>query len=236
MALFLRHTTDSRGVRAGYAERNAMSEIFVVDDDPSVGAALSIILSSAGFEITSFVEGEAFLTAARSRTPDCILLDLYLSDCSGLDLLRRLDAQRYAAPILIISGRGDIPTAVEAIRNGALDFIEKPFAAAALVTRVRAVISAWQNRTREGDLLAYSFPGHDRLTARERDVLGRIVQGASNKEASRQLGISPRTVEVHRAHIMEKLRAKNAADLMRIVLRGGGGHGGGRGPAVLPRQ
>ena len=213
-----------------------MSEIFVVDDDPSVGAALSIILRSAGFEITSFVEGDAFLTAARSRTPECILLDVHLSNCSGLELLRQLDARRYPAPILIISGSGDIPTAVDAIRNGALDFIEKPFNASALVARGREVISAWQNRNREDDLLAHSFPGHDRLTAREREVLKQIAQGASNKEASRELGISPRTVEVHRARIMEKLGAKNVADLMRIVLSGGGGHGAGRGPAALPRQ
>jgi FixJ family two-component response regulator len=213
-----------------------MSEIFVVDDDPSVGAALSIILRSAGFEITSFVEGDAFLTAARSRTPECILLDVHLSNCSGLELLRQLDARRYPAPILIISGSGDIPTAVDAIRNGALDFIEKPFNASSLVARVREVISAWQNRNREDDILAHSFPGNDRLTAREREVLKQIAQGASNKEASRELGISPRTVEVHRARIMEKLGAKNVADLMRIVLSGGGGHGAGHGPAALQRQ
>ena len=212
-----------------------MSEIFVVDDDPSVGDALSIILRGAGFEITSFVEGDAFLTAARSRTPECILLDVHLSNCSGLELLRSLDAQRYPAPILVISGSGDIPTAVDAIRNGALDFIEKPFDAAALVKRVREVISAWQTRNREDDLLAHSFPGHDRLTAREREVLGRIAQGASNKEASRELGISARTIEVHRARIMEKLGAKDAADLMRIVLRGGNGNGAGRQPGALPR-
>jgi FixJ family two-component response regulator len=177
-----------------------MSEIFVVDDDPSVGMALSVILRGRGFEVTSFDEGEAFLTAARSRTPDCVLLDVRLSGCSGIELLQRLDAQRYPAPILVISGCGDIPTAVDAIRNGALDFIEKPFDAAGIVTRVREVIRAWQNRDSKDDLLARRFPGHDRLTAREHDVLGRIAQGASNKEASLELGISPRTVEVHRAH------------------------------------
>src|SRR5436190_23373206 len=104
--------------------------------------ALSVILRGGGFEVTSFDEGEAFLTAARSRTPDCVLLDVRLSGCSGIELLRRLDAQRYPAPILVISGCGDIPTAVDAIRNGALDFIEKPFDAAGIVTRVREVIRA----------------------------------------------------------------------------------------------
>lgn len=213
-----------------------MSEIFVVDDDPSVLAVLSIILRGAGFEVTSFVEGDTFLAAARSRAPECILLDVYLPNCSGLELLRRLDAQRYPAPILIISGSGDIPTAVDAIRNGALDFIEKPFDGVALVTRVREAISAWQDRNRKDVPLAHSFPGHDRLTAREREVLKQIAQGASNKEASRELGISPRTIEVHRARIMEKLAAKNVADLMRIVLSGGSGHGTGHGPAALSWQ
>jgi len=201
-----------------------MSEIFIVDDDPSVGAALAVVLSGEGYQVTSFVEGEAFLNAARARTPECVLLDVHLPGCSGLDVLRRLDAQHYPAPILIISGRGDIPTAVDAIRNGALDFIEKPFDPAALVTRVRDAIDAWQNVNREDGLLVHEFPGHERLTARERDVLERIARGASNKEAGRELGISPRTIEVHRARIMEKLAAKNAADLMRIVLRGGRGH------------
>lgn len=201
-----------------------MSEIFIVDDDPSVRAALSVVFSSEGYQVTSFVEGEAFLTAARSRTPGCVLLDVHLPGCSGLDVLRKLDAQHYPAPILIISNRGDIPTAVDAIRNGALDFIEKPFDPTAVVTRVRDAIDAWHNSNRENSILACDFPGCERLTAREYDVLERIAQGASNKEAGRELGISPRTIEVHRARIMEKLAAKNAADLMRIVLRAGRGH------------
>jgi two-component system, LuxR family, response regulator FixJ len=201
-----------------------MSEIFIVDDDPSVRSALSVVLSGEGYQVTSFVEGESFLTAARQRTPGCVLIDVHLPGCSGLDVLRRLDAQHYPAPILVISGRGDIPTAVDAIRNGALDFIEKPFDASSVVMRVRDAIGAWQNGGRDTGTLVHEFPGHDRLTPRERDVLERIAQGASNKEAGRELGISPRTVEVHRARIMEKLDAKNAADLMRIVLRGGRRH------------
>ncbi len=201
-----------------------MSEIFIVDDDPSVCAALSIVLSGEGHRVTSFVEGESFLTAARAHTPGCVLLDMQLPGCSGLDVLRQLNAEHYPAPILVISGHGDIPTAIDAIRNGALDFIEKPFEAAAVAARVREAIRAWQSAKADDGLLARDFPGHERLTAREREVLERIAQGASNKEAGRQLGISPRTVEVHRARIMEKLGARNAAGLMRIVLRGGRGH------------
>ncbi len=201
-----------------------MSEIFIVDDDPSVRAALAVLLGGEGYQVTSFVEGDTFLSAALSRTPECVLIDVHLPGISGLDVLRKLDAQHYPAPILVISGRGDIPTAVDAIRSGALDFIEKPFDPNTVVTRVRDAIGAWQSVNRDDTILAREFPGHDRLTARERDVLERIARGASNKEAGRELGISPRTIEVHRARIMEKLGARNAADLVRIVLRGGRSH------------
>jgi two-component system, LuxR family, response regulator FixJ len=201
-----------------------MNEVFLIDDDPSVCAALSLALSGEGYQVTSFVEGETFLSAARARTPGCVLIDVHLPGCSGLEVLRKLDPQRYPAPILVISGRGDIPTVIDAIRSGALDFIEKPFDPAAVAMRIRAAIDAWANLNRGENILGGDFPGHERLTARERDVLERIARGASNKEAGRELGISPRTVEVHRARIMEKLNAKNAADLMRIVLRGGGRH------------
>ena len=138
-------------------------------------------------------------------------------------MLKQIDAHHYPAPILIISGLGDIPTAVEAIRNGALDFIEKPFNPTAVVARVHDAIRGWQNMAADESLLVHDFPGRERLTARELEVLGRIAQGASNKEAGRELGISPRTIEVHRARIMEKLGAKNAADLMRVVLGKGRG-------------
>jgi FixJ family two-component response regulator len=114
--------------------------------------------------------------------------------------------------------------AVEAIKNGAFDFIEKPFDSTTVVTRVREAVEAWTRRAGQangGDALPKAFPGNDLLTSRERDVLGQIASGLSNKEAGRELGISPRTIEVHRARIMEKLGAKNAADLVRIVLSEG---------------
>jgi two-component system, LuxR family, response regulator FixJ len=200
-----------------------MSEVFIVDDDSLVREALAVVLSGEGFVVTGFPEGQSFLTAARSRTPGCVLIDVHLPGFSGLELLKALDAPRYPAPIFVISGRGDIPTAVDAIRHGALDFIEKPFDPVTVASRVRDAIDAWQNLNRDDSILTRDFPGHERLTARERDVLERIARGASSKEAGRELGISPRTVEVHRARIMEKLSAKNAADLIRIVLGRGGG-------------
>jgi FixJ family two-component response regulator len=196
-------------------------EIFIVDDDPLVLNALTVVLSREGYQVTGFGEGASFLSAAKTRTPTCIILDVHMPGQSGLDILKELNAQQYAAPIFIISGVGDIPMAVEAIKNGALDFIEKPFDASTVVTRVREAVEAFARRAQRGgtpDVLSRSFPGHELLTARERDVLNQIAAGSSNKQAGRELGISPRTIEVHRARIMEKLGAKNAADLVRIVL------------------
>ncbi len=206
------------------ASDSTAGEIFIVDDDPLVRNALSIVLSRQGYQITGFGEGASFLAAARARTPTCIILDVQMPGQSGLDILKELNAQNYPAPIFIISGVGDIPMAVEAIKNGALDFIEKPFDATTVVTRVREAVEAWSRRNSPGgsvDVLSKSFPGQEQLTARERDVLNQIASGSSNKQAGRELGISPRTIEVHRARIMEKLGAKNAADLVRIVLSEG---------------
>ena len=195
--------------------------IFIVDDDQLVLNALSVVLSREGYQVSGFAEGASFLAAARAQTPACIILDVQMPGQSGLDILKELNAQNYPAPIFIISGVGDIPMAVEAIKSGALDFIEKPFDAATVVTRVREAIEAWARRAQRGtsaDVPAKTFAGQDLLTARERDVLNQIAAGLSNKQAGRELGISPRTIEVHRARIMEKLGAKNAADLVRIVL------------------
>lgn len=199
----------------------ALGEIHIVDDDPAVRDALSVVFTLEGYHVTGFADGHTFLSAVRNRPPSCIILDVHMPGRSGLDILKELNAKNYPVPIFIISGQGDIPMAVEAIKNGALDFIEKPFDANTVVDRVRDAIEAAARRNAAGGASADAlsqFPGSELLTAREREVLGLIAAGASNKEAGRQLGISPRTIEVHRARIMEKLGAKNAADLVRIVL------------------
>jgi two-component system, LuxR family, response regulator FixJ len=200
------------------------SEIFVVDDDEAICDALSAVLTPEGCRVTCFAEGHLFLAAARARTPACILLDVNMPGRSGLDMLRELDAPHYPAPILIVSGQRDVPTAVNAIKGGALDFIEKPVDATALITRVCEAITAWTRRASGDDAGLLQFSGSERLTRREHEVLAQITGGCSNKEAGRHLGISPRTIEVHRARIMEKLGAKNAADLVRIVLSASRGH------------
>jgi FixJ family two-component response regulator len=171
-----------------------------------------------GYAAQSFADAASFLVAFRSVSPACVILDLHLPGESGLEILRKLAAERVAAPILVISGVADIATAVEAMKYGALDFLEKPFSSDAIVERVRAAVRVWrETRGGETDGLA-NFPGRHLLTCREREVLSQVARGASNKEAGRRLGISPRTVEVHRARIMDKLGARNTADLIRIVL------------------
>jgi FixJ family two-component response regulator len=198
----------------------AGGEIFIVDDDLAVREALAVVFKMDGYRVSGFSEGAALLAAARMRVPACIILDVHMPGRSGLDILKELNADAYGAPIFIISGQADIPMAVDAIKNGALDFIEKPFTAETLLSRVRHAIEAFA-RPQNGihsEITERNFPGRHLLTRRERDVLGRIAGGSSNKEAGRELGISPRTIEVHRARIMDKLGAKNAADLVRIVL------------------
>lgn len=197
-------------------------DVFVVDDDAAVREALSLMLTAEGFSVTGFADGGALVQALRGHRPRCVLLDVNMPGQSGIDVLRAMREEHLEAPVCVMSGQADIPMAVDAMRHGARDFIQKPLDADRLV---RAVRSAAAERPQA--LVVPIDPasaGVGQLTPRERDVLDQIAAGASNKEAGRNLGISPRTVEVHRARIMEKLSARNAADLVRIVLtdrRGG---------------
>ena len=196
-------------------------EIFVVDDDPAIRDTLFVILSTGGYEVICFADGAALLEVARSRTPAAILLDVNIPGKSGLDILKELHGEDYPAPIFMISGQGDIAMAVGAIKSGALDFIEKPFRGTELVTRLEEAIEAYARRHAQDNVSSVGslhFPGREPLTRREREVFEQFTAGASNKEAGRTLGISPRTIEDHRANIMKKLGARNAADLVRIVM------------------
>jgi FixJ family two-component response regulator len=196
-------------------------EIFVVDDDPAVRDTLSLVLAAGGYKVICFANGAALLAVARSRTPACILLDVHIPGESGLDILNELHGEDYPAPIFMISGQGDIAMAVRAIKNGALDFIEKPFRGSEIVERLNDARGAYRRRQAQNSMPqieSLHFPGREPLTRREREVLEQFTSGASNKEAGRTLGISPRTIEDHRANIMKKLGARNAADLIRIVM------------------
>jgi len=190
-------------------------DVVVVDDDPAVRDALAVTLSSAGLGVRTFGSSEEFIGAARGIAAGCVLLDLHLPSRSGLDVLEAIGGARYPAPVIMITGHGDIALAVAAIKAGAFDFLEKPFDGDFLTDRVRQALG-----TRSSGEAPLSLAALADLTPREMEVLRQIAGGLSNKEAGRALGISPRTVEVHRSRIMDKLGARNTADLMRIVLGG----------------
>src|ERR1700704_1642818 len=158
-------------------------EIFVVDDDPAVRDTLSMVLTAGGYQVICFADGAALLAVARSRTPSCILLRVPIPGRSGLDILKELHGEDYPAPIFIISGQGDIAMAVSAIKNGALDFIEKPFRGSEIVARLEEAIGAYTRRRGENSassIASFHLPGREPLTRREREVLEQFTSGASN--------------------------------------------------------
>ena len=145
-------------------------EIFVVDDDPAVRETLSMVLSAGGYRVICFADGAALLAVARARAPSCILLDVHIPGKSGLDILKELRGEDYPAPIFMISGQGDITMAVEAIRSGALDFIEKPFRGSEIVARLNEAIGAYARRQAEDSaakIASLHFPGREPLTRRD---------------------------------------------------------------------
>lgn len=193
--------------------------VCVVDDDEVIRDVLTAVFDADGFAVESFEHGDGFLDTFGGQ-PACVLLDVLMPGRSGLEVLKELNARGSSAPVIMISGSADIPMAVDAIRHGALDFIEKPFDPETIVRRVRAALDATCARVEAREHVDVALARHavELLTPREREVLNLVSDGQSNKEAGRLLGISPRTIEVHRARIMEKLGAKNAADLVRIVM------------------
>lgn len=192
--------------------------VFVVDDDEAVLDSLEALLEASGFRVRTFASGADFLQQGSSAREGCLLLDLRMPDMDGLTVQKKLKSHEIDVPVIIISGRGDVPMAVEAMRAGAVDFVEKPFEQDVILSSIdRALALHRQNRgadeghTEQPDALA-------RLTAREREVLEQLVIGQSNKAIAIELGISPRTVEIHRARVMEKMGARSIAHLVRLAL------------------
>jgi FixJ family two-component response regulator len=196
-------------------------EIFIVEHDYELREAMAALFRGAGYRATAFTDGRSFVRMTRGQIPLCVLLDLGMPGISGVDFLREIDARTYPAPVIVVSGQDDILNVVQAMRNGAFDYIDRRLDAAAIVARVIDAIDAWNELRQRDDAsppLSPTIPGYHHLTRREREVLSQIAAAASNKETARNLGISPRTVEIHRGRIMRKLGAKNSVDLMRIIM------------------
>ena len=190
-------------------------DIYIADADLAFRSAVAESLETEGYHVTLFSDGNSLVAATRQHAPGCIILDANMPGRSAIEVLGEL-GHRGSAPIVMTAGQADIETAVHAMKNGAHDFMSKPCSAEFVASRAREALAVRRAGQTNGPN-ARTVPGGDKLTPREREVLERIALGASNKEAGRQLGISPRTIEVHRARIMEKLSARNTADLVRIV-------------------
>lgn len=192
--------------------------VLVVDDDAGMRAAVVRVLSIAGLEVMAWASGKAFLDQAPFERAGCILLDVAMPGMSGLEVQAALKQRRIMRPVVFLTGTADIPVAVTAMREGAHDFLEKPFDNTDLVARVRAAM-AIDARARAADfelgLLRRRF---ESLTSREREVMEHVVAGLTSKQIARVVGASHRTVEIHRGRIMEKVGASSLAELVRMRL------------------
>lgn len=186
------------------------TEIFILEDDLTMRAMLRAILLRAGYRPTFFADGDALLLRARQVCPACVLLDLCLPGKSGLDVLDALRREAYPAPVLMISGQGDIPVAVRALRLGAADFVEKPFRADDLIARIEA---AGAEVRADPAIPVQHYKDSWRLSKREKEVLEHLLVGSTTKVIARQLNLSPRTIEDHRASIMRKAGVRTTAQL-----------------------
>jgi two-component system response regulator FixJ len=195
--------------------------VHVVDDDEAVRHSLAFLLETAGIEVQTYDSAVAFLKVAPEVRVGCVITDVKMPDMSGIDLLRRLKELKIEAPVIVITGHGDVPLAVEAMKIGAADFLEKPFDDEALLASVRSALDSQdRNRQRQAERAEIAA----RLAAlsnRERDVLDGLVAGQANKQIAFDLGISPRTVEIYRANLMTKMAAASLSDLVRMALIAG---------------
>lgn len=197
-------------------DQNAV--VYIVDDEFSIRDSLQLLLESAGFAAECYQSAAEFLKQYRPERPGCVVLDVLMPSMSGIELQEELIKKHINIPIIFISGHGDVTTSSKAFRAGAVDFFEKPFDNLALLKRIKEAIKSetehWEKKQRKSQLLER----FGQLTSREKEVFSLIINSYSNKEAAKALGISHRTVDVHRAHIMEKMRAESLSDLIVMAM------------------
>jgi two-component system, LuxR family, response regulator FixJ len=196
----------------------AARAVHIIDDDQALRDSLAFLLGSAQLEVRSFDSAKTFLDALPNASVGCVITDIRMPDMSGIDLLRRLKELKVGIPVIVITGHGDVPLAVEAMKIGAADFFEKPFNDDQLLTSVRAALQQQQDQTKRGAERAEVEHRLSKLSAREKDVLAGLIEGRANKQIAFDLGISPRTVEIYRANLMNKMRADSLSDLVRMAL------------------
>jgi two-component system response regulator FixJ len=192
--------------------------VHVIDDDEAIRQSLAFLLQAAKLEVKTYSSAMAFLDALPDTAWSCVITDVRMPGMSGVDLLRRLKELKIAVPVIVITGHGDVALAVEAMKVGAVDFLEKPFDDEVLLASVQSALKRQDGETKryterleiEGRLAS--------LSNRERDVLGGLVAGRANKQIAFDLGISPRTVEIYRANLMNKMKAGSLSDLVRMAL------------------
>lgn len=193
--------------------------VFVVDDDAAVRQSLEWLVGSVGLRTQTYESAQAFLDAYDRERPGCLVLDVRMPGMSGLELQERLAAEGVTLPVIVVSGYADVPTAVRVMKQGAVDFIEKPFSDQAMLDRIQASIERDQKARQAQAERARARGSRDSLTRREAEVMALVIVGKSNKEIARDLAISPKTVEVHRANVMKKMQADSLADLVRLAER-----------------
>jgi two-component system response regulator FixJ len=192
--------------------------IFIVDDDEAVRDSLQALFDVEGYRTEVFSSAAAFLAAYEATWRGCLLADVRMPDMSGLELQETLNERRSGLPVIIITGHGDVPMAVRAMKAGAIDFIEKPFADTAILEGVKRALAVADRASNDREISAEAEARLQSLTPREREVLERLVQGRPNKVIAYELNISPRTVEIHRARVMEKMQAESLSHLVRLAL------------------
>ncbi len=197
---------------------HATPTVFIVDDDEAVRSALRLLMKSAGFTAVSFESAQEFLARYSAQQPGCLVLDVRMPGMSGMELQQQLNQRGAIIPVIFISGHGDIPLAVDAMQAGAFDFLQKPFKDQDLLDRGGKALAADTTARAQHLEVEHVRALLGTLTPREREVLGMVVSGKPNKIMAADLNLSQRTVEVHRARVMEKMHARSLAQLVRMMM------------------
>jgi two-component system response regulator FixJ len=196
--------------------------VHVIDDDDALRDALAAMLSARGLSVKAYPSARAFLDILPQAERGCVVTDVQMPEMTGLELLQRMEQRLESFPVIVLTGRADVPIAVQALKGGASDFIEKPFEGDVIYAAVQGALARIVGQAEASEEKADYVRRLAALAPREREVLRGVVAGQSNKEIARDLGISPRTIETYRANLMTKMGAQNLSELVRMSLVGGG--------------